>query len=115
MKRIITLAFAAIAAVCLLSGCIKGKLAIQLSPYNYSVNEKFSLFNGLEIQNDFDGVVSISDPAKWTFIISDEVVANMEREGYFVTVTAPCEGTVSAIYDREGLNIVSNTVPIIIK
>lgn len=100
MKRIISIISVAIAAVCMLASC-KGSLSITLSDYNYKVNEQFSLYTGISVHNDFDGVVNVTDNSKWTFIISDEVAANMERSGSFVKVTAPCSGTVQAIYDRK--------------
>lgn len=115
MKKIITLAVAAIAAACILSGCNR-EVTIKLHPYNYAVNEQFSLFTGLEIQNDFDGTISMLDNAKWTFVISDNVSGNMEKVGTnFVKVTSACSGTVYAIYDKGGRNLTSNEVPIVIK
>ena len=116
MKKFISLSIVVLVALFTMTGCKKGSLSITLSPYEYKVGEEFSLYTGLTVWNDNDGVISMTDDSKWTFVITDSVADNLERRSsHYVTGTKPCSGSIYAIYDAKGLNMVTNTVPIIIK
>lgn len=111
MKRFIAI-FVGFVAACILSGCT-GPLSISLSPYNVKVDQEFSFFTGLEVKNDFDGVIDAFDRTKWEFVVeSDNLQGHLHTSGSFWYYDAPGYGTVYAIYDRNGRNIRTNTVPI---